>query len=96
MPDAPTTAVDAQRDPLTAAAVIVLLGMLDALERGDAIATTCNATDGDGKWSLTVELAEVSTRTATASAAPAATTCPNCKQIALVVGRCRHCDFVDD
>lgn len=87
-------AVDADRDPLTAAAVIVLCGMLAALERGEAIATTCNAVDDAGEWSLHLKLAEVPQQ-ATTTPPPATTPCPLCKQPGFVE-HCRHCDYVDD
>lgn len=100
-PTAPATvdavdAVDAERDPITAAAVIVLLGMLAALERGEAVATTCHAVDDPGEWSLHIKLAEVpAAQRETPAQEPTTGPCPLCKQPGFA-GECRHCHFVDD
>jgi hypothetical protein len=88
------TAIDADRDPITAAAVIVLVGMLSALERGEAIATECHAVDSEGEWSLQLKLAEV-LPAFEAAPPPAVKHCPLCKHPGFEHS-CRHCDYIDD
>ncbi|HEY1100256.1 MAG TPA: hypothetical protein VGF99_15065 [Myxococcota bacterium] len=50
---------NAQRDPNTAAAIVLLLGVLAELESGDAVAIKVTSDDDndDGRWRIAVDLA---------------------------------------
>lgn len=98
---------DTQRDPNTAAAIILLLGALAELESGESVAVKHTSDDDnpDGRWRITIDLAATPAVEGDGDGdrisriAPIARArCPRCTNMTIdpTTKTCSHCEFIDD